>query len=444
MPLFDHLNTPHDPAHDDPTGNGHRPPADLSPIVPGRGGRPSFSLEALRELVQSQFQAETAHRPDILRELATERERRALVREVTDYVLAVEAIALSAADKSALIESAYRHLFTFGPLDDALRDDAVTEITINGPAAIHVRRGLGPLAAVAAAFDDRDHLAALIERLLPGDSPFVEAGLVMLNRTARVSLVAPPVSPDYSLTIRLHPARPLTLDDLRARFGVLPAEGADLLRAILAADRGLLIVGDVALGKTTLAGALIPALYGTLTAVERAAELDLPPDAGRLTPVPPAQDQPGVGFAEQLGAALDGSPDWLVVDEIRGDEAAPLWDVLARDDAPRCLLVFRGAGQPDRLRSALSMVVRRAHPAIEQAAIHRALARHLPYVAVLKRTPSGPRLGTIGAWALSPEAEALDLRPLIALRGDRWQMTGALPEHDLALPPDFWTPRDLL
>ena len=443
MPLFDHLNAPPDPAQDDPPGNGHRPPADLSPIVPGRGGRPSFSLEALRELVQSQFHAETAHRPDILRDLTTESERRALVREVTEYVLAVEAITLSAADKTALIERAYRHLFTFGPLDDALRDDSITEITINGPAVIHVRHGLGSLEPVSAAFDDRDHLGTLIQRLLPGDNPFVEAGLVMLNRTARVSLVAPPISPDYSLTIRLHPARALTLDDLRERFGVLPAEGADLLRAILAADHGLLIVGDVTLGKTTLAGALIPTLYGTLTAVERAAELDLPPDAVRLTPVPPADDQPGVGFAEQLGAALDGSPDWLVVDEIRGDEATPLWDLLAREDAPRCLLVFRGAGQPDRLRSALSMVVRKARPAIEQTAIHRALAQHLPFVAVLKRTAHGPRLGLIGAWALSPDAEMLDLRPLIALHGEHWAVTGQQPVRDLALPPDFWQPRDI-
>src|SRR5690606_40202863 len=66
-----------------------RPPP-LSPLIPGRSGRPTYSLEALRERVERQFHAETDGRDDILRELDTPAEQRVLLGDIADYLLAVE------------------------------------------------------------------------------------------------------------------------------------------------------------------------------------------------------------------------------------------------------------------------------------------------------------------------------------------------------------------
>jgi pilus assembly protein CpaF len=437
---------------DNPSRNGQsraeRPDPNLSPIIPGRAGRPSYSLDALRERVETQFQEETANRPDILLDLDTEQKRRDLLEEIADYVLAVEAITLSAANRSALITSAYRSLFTFGPLDKVVSDDRVTEIAINGPHSIHARRGMGRPEPVQAAFEDRAHLRRTLERVLasagavlPDDNPFLEVGVVMMGRAARLSEVGPPISPDYSLEIRLHPAQPITLDALCSRFGALPTQAVELLRAVLDAGHGLLIVGDVGLGKTTLAGALAHLLPpdAHCIAVERAPEMHLPPHVARRFPIPPTPGDPGQDFVSAIQAAQDVAPDWLILDEIRGDESAAVWDALTREQPPRYMWVFRGDPQPDRLRSALSMVIRQQHPAVEQTAIHRALAGRLPFVAAFRITPDGPRLHLFAEWAADDDGAALTLEPLLASQAGGWTFTGQRPRHTLDLPDSFWT-----
>ncbi|MBN1564526.1 MAG: Flp pilus assembly complex ATPase component TadA, partial [Anaerolineae bacterium] len=306
-------------------GNGHRtekqeqPPARVSPIVPGRPGRPSFSLAALRERIERQFQEETAHRTDILLELDTEEKRREMLAEVADYVLAVEAVTLAERDKRTLIDAAYRNLFTFGPLDAYLQDDTVTAITINGPYAISVQHGMGKLEAVAETFDDPVQLAGVLERVLatggavlPENDPFLEVGVTLAGRAARLSLVAPPVSPHHSLDMRLHPRQPVTLTDLDTRWQMVPPPAAELLIAILRAGYGLLIVGDVALGKTTLAGALARSLPDDVMvrAAERAAELALPPNAIRhvVKAAGPTDEHENSTFADEFLAALAAAP----------------------------------------------------------------------------------------------------------------------------------------
>ena len=449
MPLFDRLT-------ENGSGNGHRqddaPLTPLSPILPGRSGRPSYSLEALREQVEAEFQAETANRPDILLDLDTEAKQRALLREIADYVLGQEVISLSAQDKTTLIDKAYRNLFAFGPLDEYLADEMITEITINGPHDIHVRFGLGSLESVPVAFDDPVHLRAVIERVvatgratLSESNPFLEIGVILANRAARISLVGPPISPQSNLEIRLHPRQPLSLDDLYTRFHAVPPQAAELLTAILRAQHGLLVVGDVGVGKTTLVSALLHALTPTGTptedhppiiAVERAAEMHLTALITRriASPATPEQD-----FAAQIQKALDDAPHWLIVDEIRGDESTAVWNALSREDAPRYLWIFRGNSQPDRLRSALTMVIRKQQPAIAQDAINRALARHLPFIAALKVIGGTPRLHMLAETIFDPEELTLIIRPLLCEQDGGWLVAENRPTRPLDLPDDFWS-----
>ncbi len=198
---------------------------------------------------------------------------------------------------------------------------------------------------------------------------------------------------------------------MQTRLHAVSAEAALLLRQTLAAGRGLLVVGEAGLGKTTLAGALALELPtgANISAIERAAEMSLPDQSVRRAPVLATPDST---FAGEILRALDDRPDWLLVDEIRGDEAAAIHAALLREEAPHYLWVFRGDSQPDRLRSALSMVIRKHAPAIEQAAIHRAIARHLPVVAVIQRVGGEPRLHRIAEWVVSDDT--LTLRPLLS------------------------------
>jgi len=432
------------PGQKPPNGHGPHGP---SPIIPGRPGRPSFSLDALRELVERQFAEETANRADILLELDDAEKRRALIAEIADYVLAVEAITLAPADRRRIVEQAYRNLFTFGPLEPLLQDERVTEIVIDGPYQVRARWGLGKLQATAITFDDAYHLEGVLQRALSTvgaalrpDSPFLELGVELMGRTARISVASPPVSAQYMLEVRLHPRQPLTLEALAER-GALSVQVIALLRAVVQGGHGLLIVGEAGTGKTTLAAALSHALPADAPAlaVERAAEMHLPPHIAPRIPTPPTPQAPAQPFGDALSAALAEAPAWLLVDEVRGDdEAAALWDALTRADPPRYLWTFRAPPQPERLKAALGMAIRRAAPAAPQAAINRALAERLPFVITLRREGERARVETVAEWEAREEGEALALRPLLRAQGTGWALTGALPQHELPLPASWW------
>lgn len=436
MPILHRRGDP-SPLDDDPSAEPR-----LSPVVPGRSGRPSFSLEALRERVERQFHEETDGRADILAELETEASQRALLREIAEYVFAVEAVTPPAATKQAILDRAHSNLFGLGPLEDLLCDETVTEISISGPAEVRFRRDSEPPRSAPHRFDNGTHLATILARLLVGSgaalsdaTPFVEAGVTLRGRRARVSAIGPPLSPSLSVNLRLHPPRALALADLGAS-GVLPPAGIALLHAIIAAGHGLLIVGDAGAGKTTLAGALLPELAARIATVERAGELPLPPEATRFSPALPALDQPGADFAQTIRAALATAPDWLVIDEIGAEEAPALWGVLDADPAPRCLWTLRAPAQPDRLRSALTMLLRRAQPAIDEAHLHHTIAARLPFVAVLAKAGESARLALIAEW--SARGGELALRPLLAAAEDGWALARDGSAHPLDLPPEFW------
>jgi len=427
------------PAAAPPDGPNDSPPP-LSPLIPGRGGRPAYSLDALRERVERQFFAETAGRDDILAALDTADEQRALLAEITDYLLALESITLDGRSRAALIEAAHAHLFGWGPLDALIADAAVSEITVNGPTTIAIRRGPGRLEHVAARFDDAAHLERVAERLLgssPGENAaaaeIVERGIALDGRPARVTAVAPPLSAALSLHIRLHPREPIPLEALHVPHGALPAAAIPLLRAIIRGGWGTLIVGEAGTGKTTLAAALAelvpPAM--TMSAAERAAELRLPAQSWRHAA------SPGQPFADALRAALEQAPGWLVVDELRGDPSDGLWDALTRAPAVRGVWLWRGAIQPDRLRSALNIAIRREEPALPQRDLDAACAAQFAFIVALKATAEGPRLAYLAETRL--EDGALRIAPLIERHDQAWRLTGEQPVHALDLPDTFWT-----
>jgi hypothetical protein len=177
----------------------------------------------------------------------------------------------------------------------------------------------------------------------------------------------------------------------------------------------------------------------TVGSVERAAELALPESVIRHTVQPPTPDAPGTAFVDEFVAALGESPDWLIVDEIRGDESAAVWRALQDANPPRYLWVFRGDTQPDRLRSAISMVIRKSQPAVARDAIFRAIAERVPFVAAIKQVDGVPSLHQIAEWVDEKKVEpTLTLRPILVEHEGGWLGIENRPTRALALPDEFW------
>jgi hypothetical protein len=146
--------------------------------------------------------------------------------------------------------------------------------------------------------------------------------------------------------------------------------------------------------------ALVPYLPEQSAVVERAAELSLPPLMQGFT----SSDFPA---QIQSAAALPPSPRWLVIDEIRFDEADALWHIFQNVPQSRLLWVIHAATRPDRLFAAFGMLLRRAAPKIDSAEIVRLLVERLPVVILCgRRTPEQVGVIGIGEWHANPDDPA--------------------------------------
>jgi pilus assembly protein CpaF len=379
-------------------------------------GQRRYSLASLREKIEEQFAQESAGRADIMQELDTREKRLKEIREVADYVLSHEHVVLPPEDKRQLIEEAVANLFYFGALDAYIRDPQTTEITIEGPFDISLRHGFNEMEKLEESpFESLPHLERTLGTVLASsggilmsDNPYLELGLRLHERPVRISVITPPVSPAYSVQMRLHPAEPLPLESL----AFLPEGAAEMLRSILDGKRGLIVTGESGTGKTTLIAALLRGRSATV--VERATEMALDEGMKRLVPPPPKFGDPAQDFGAQIREA--GRPATLVLDEIRGDESAAFWEALTTPEIRQVIVAFRGTSNPARLHSALSMAIRKHHFSLESAPINVALLEKLPFVAALTRPKDRPpHLSLIGHWKLG--TSGLILEPLLTWNG---------------------------
>lgn len=439
---------------DDTSNNGARDPQQ-KPADEGREpkfvdtqpGMKRFSVGALLERVIAHFVEEYPDHSPALMAVETTAKKVALVRDVTEYVLAVESVVLGREEKADLISRAYAELFSYGPLDALLLDDRVTTISLDGANKAAVRYGHGDLTPLGPIFEDEGHLRRVLRRIavdagaeLRADLPYMELGLTAGERPICVNLVTPLLSFQYTADIRVHPAVPVSLDDLVAQ-DFMNEQAAILLKAIVQSPHGFVIAGDTESGKTTLLNALLALLPNPegIVCVERAGELRLPEGTKRLRAVWPVGDQTTITFGGQIEPALALNPTCLVLDEVRNDEPETIAPLLSNPDMPRQIWTFRSSPDAKRLRNALGMVARRANP--QQAeALAIALYTRLPFVITVRsnRTAGRLMLHSVAEWQPGADPQYPDYVTLLERDSDQLRFTGKMPSHHLKLPQTFW------
>jgi len=273
---------------------------------------------------------------------------------------------------------------------------------------------------------------------LRDDQPYIETGLIIGERPVSVNLVAPPVSYQLNLDIRVHPKSFLAPGDL-ILAGFMTTQAVQLLKAIVQSPHGLLIVGDPESGKTTLLSVLsrwLPNLE-KVVAVERAGELRLPSAVERLMTKWPVGDQAGISFGEQISHALERKPACLILDEVRSDEPQTISPLLQMADAPRQIWSFRGAIFAKRLQSALGMLARRADVGQGEDLV-RALYQRLPFVVAVNRINGVLRLWSIGEWQFKHSADYPTYTLLMHTENGDLKLTSERPIQELNLLQSFW------
>lgn len=299
-------------------------------------------------------------------------------------------------DKARLTDELIDLVFGFGPIEDLVYDEDVTEIMVNGTSSIYYEKG-GRLIRSGVTFDDEEQVRVLIDRIIgplgrriDESSPMVNA---RLPQGHRVNAVIPPLSPDGPvLTIRSFARRVMTLEEM-VSAGSVEESVAAFLRWTVVARKSIAVSGGTGSGKTTLLNALscfIPHGERVIT-IEDSAELRFQkhPHVVRLEARPRnAEGEGEVTIRELVVNALRMRPDRIVVGECRGGEALDM--LQAMNTGHEGSLTTLHANSPTEVIERMVTMVRYAVD-LPLDAIEAQIASAFDFIVHVARAPDGSR-----------------------------------------------------
>jgi pilus assembly protein CpaF len=302
----------------------------------------------------------------------TKEERRELVRQLTDDILG------------------------YGPLEQLLADDSVTEVMVNAADRVYIERS-GKIERTPVRFVDDAHVMRIIDKIVSQvgrrvdeASPMVDA---RLPDGSRVNAIIPPLAlTGPTLTIRKFSRDPYTINDLIA-FGTLSARAAQFLGACVRGKLNLLISGGTGTGKTTTLNAVSAFIPGDerIVTIEDAAELQLQQEHVITLESRPANIE-GTGeikIRELVRNALRMRPDRIIVGEVRGAETLDM--LQAMNTGHEGSLTTIHANAPRDALSRLETLVMTAGVELPHRAIREQIASAFDVLVQIQRLVDGTR-----------------------------------------------------
>src|SRR5579885_1088843 len=372
------------------------PASTLSLVTPKRESRESPEATACRELKQEildyMMQTLDVTKLDSLDPaLVTTRLGAAITDRLREQGRLVTDI-----DRLRLIEEVKNEILGLGPLEPLMRDDAISDILVNGANQVYIERG-GKLFLTEVNFQDDDHLLNVISRIVASvgrrideASPMVDA---RLPDGSRVNAIIPPLALDGPmLSIRRFGRDPLTIDDL-LRNGTLTSEMAEFLNGVVRARLNLLVCGGTGSGKTTMLNCLtsfVPVDERIIT-IEDSAELSLQqPHVVRLETRPPNLEGRGeITQRDLVRNSLRMRPDRIIVGEVRGAEVLDMLQAMSTGHDGSISTIH--ANSPRDSLGRLEMMMMFSGFALPERAMRQQIAAALNMLIHLARLPDGTR-----------------------------------------------------
>jgi pilus assembly protein CpaF len=344
---------------------------------------------------------------------------RSLLAEQFPIALDEERLTLNRADRLRLQDAVLAEIVGYGPIQDLVLDDTVSEIMVNGPRQVWIERE-GRLFLTDIGFANADHVTRVIQRIVAPlgrrcdeSSPMVDA---RLPDGSRVNAIIPPLSlVGPTLTIRKFRRSPLGPAEL-LRNGTLTTSAMQFLRACVQGRLNIVVAGGTGAGKTTLLNALSSYISARerIVTIEDAAEIRLQQmHVITLETRPPNVEGTGeVAIRDLFRNALRMRPDRIVIGECRGPEALDMLQAM-NTGHDGSLTTIHANGPRDALSRIETMVLMSGHDLPLRAIREQAVAA-LDLVVFIERLQDGTRRCTQISEVRGLEGEVITMQDIFA------------------------------
>ncbi|OGS23307.1 MAG: hypothetical protein A2252_09505 [Elusimicrobia bacterium RIFOXYA2_FULL_39_19] len=252
-----------------------------------------------------------------------------LTQEKIEQLLADEGKNIgSREERTQIVNQLLDEILGLGALEALLRDDAVSEIMVNGRNKIYIERK-GKIILTDNRFDSDSQIITVIDRILAPigrrvdeSSPLVDA---RLSDGSRVNVIIPPLAlVGPTITIRKFVAKRMGFEDL-IKINSISREMVDFLDICVKLRKNIIVSGGTGSGKTTLLNMLssfIPEDERIVT-IEDSAEIKLNQEhVVTLESRPPSIEGTGeISIRRLVVNSLRMRPDRIIIGECRSGEA---------------------------------------------------------------------------------------------------------------------------
>jgi len=404
-----------------PAGPAAAPAAGHAPAAQSTAAHPASPANAASEFL---LQFKRTLLPYLIQrinpQLLNSGNKEALVTTIEgliDEKLNADKIPIGKQLRDKLINDVVNEMVGFGPLEELLKEESISEIMINGAHKIYIeQKGRVTLSPVK--FVDEASLRRVIDKILSPlgrrvdeSSPICDA---RLPDGSRVNVVIPPCALDgATVTIRKFSKNKLTMEKL-IEFKALSKGMFMFLQSAVRGALNIVISGGTGSGKTTCLNALssfIPEGNRIIT-VEDAAELVLMQEhVVRLESKPANIEGKGaITIRDLVKSCLRMRPDRIVIGECRGGEALDM--LQAMNTGHDGSLTTTHANSPREALARISTLVMMAGVDLPEKAIKEQIAGAVHCFVQCNRLQDGSRKITYITEVQGMEGQTITLQDL--------------------------------
>jgi flagellar protein FlaI len=286
-----------------------------------------------------------------LKEIETKQKAENYLRDLAKKTITKYHIKIPAEAVDKLVYYIIRDFIGYGRIDALMKDHLIEDISADGVNIhVYVWHRLYESLPTNIIFKDATELDSYIIRMayLSGKnisiaSPILDASLPDGSRI-QLTYGNEVTRRGSTFTIRRFRVDPLTISDLIA-FKTISAEMAAYLWYIIENRASILVAGGVASGKTTMLNCLSMFIKPEMkiVSVEDTQELNLPhenwiPSVVRLGFGREDRKSGTITLFDLLKAAVRQRPDYIIVGEVRGEEAYTLFQAMATGHLGMCTM----------------------------------------------------------------------------------------------------------